>query len=129
MVLRRVEVVGHWGRFVPLLFRRFVICALQLLELRDDVRFDSRPVYAYTIDYASAKDSPTYRRCVLYIDKQLMLPVYVRNWTWSKNADGGESGKFDDSTLEEYYAYRKINAEAELKQIDFARENSSYNFN
>jgi|GEM_PF-994184 len=98
-------------------------------ELRDDVRFDSRPVYAYTVDYASAKDSPTYRRCVLYIDKQLMLPVYARNWTWSKNADGAESGTFDDSTLIEYYAYRKINAEADLKQIDFARNNSRYNFN
>lgn len=99
------------------------------VELRDDVRFDSRPVYAYTIDYASAKDSPTYRRCVLYIDKQLMLPVYVRNWTWSKDARGSESGAFDDSTLIEYYAYRKINADAGLKQIDFARENNSYNFN
>lgn len=99
------------------------------VELRDDVQFDSRPVYAYTIDYASAKISPTYRRCVLYIDKQLMLPVYVRNWTWSSSSDKTESGTFDDSTLIEYYAYRKINADAPLKQIDFARENSSYNFN
>lgn len=98
------------------------------VELRDDVRFDSRPVYAYTMDYATAKDSPMYRRCILYIDKQLMLPVYVRNWTWSNQTEGGVPGEFDDSTLIEYYAFRKINADVDLKPIDFARENDGYHF-
>ena len=97
------------------------------IDLRDDVRFDGRSVYAYTVDYSNAKVSPTYRRCILYIDKQLKLPVFVRNWTWSDQADGSTSGEFDDSTLIEYYAFRKINTNAGLKRIDFARENGNYN--
>jgi hypothetical protein len=97
------------------------------IDLRDDVRFDGRPVYAYTVDYSNAKISPTYRRCILYIDKQLKLPVFVRNWTWSNQADGATSGEFDDSTLIEYYAFRKINTSARLQRIDFARENGEYN--
>jgi hypothetical protein len=97
------------------------------IDLRDDVRFDGRPVYAYTIDYSNAKVSQVYRRCILYIDKQLKLPVFVRNWTWSNQADGATSGEFDDSTLIEYYAFRKINTSARLQRIDFARENGEYN--
>lgn len=97
------------------------------IDLRDDVRFDGRPVYAYTVDYANAKVSPTYRRCVLYIDKELKLPVFVRNWTWSNQAKGSTAGEFDDSTLIEYYAFKKINTNAKLQRIDFARENGEYN--
>lgn len=99
------------------------------VDLRDDVKFDGRPVYAYTVNYANAKISPTYRRCILYIDKQLKLPVYVRNWTWSNQTKGGASGEFDDSTLIEFYAFRNINTKAGLKRIDFARENGNYNLN
>ena len=97
------------------------------IDLRDDVRFDGRPVYAYTVDYANAKVSPTYRRCVLYIDKELKLPVFVRNWTWSNQAKGSTAGEFDDSTLIEYYAFKTINTNAKLQRIDFARENGEYN--
>ena len=97
------------------------------IELRDDVRFDNRPVYAYTVDYGNPEISPTYRRCVLYIDKQLMVPVYVRNWTWASEVPEGNPDTFDDTTLIEYYAFRKVDIHATLKSIDFARENTEYN--
>jgi len=97
------------------------------VELRDDIRFDNRSVYAYTVDYGNPTVSPTYRRCVLYIDKQLMVPVYVRNWTWASEVEEGNPDTFDDTTLIEYYAFRKVDVSVSLKPIDFARENTEYN--
>jgi len=98
------------------------------VEMRDDRTFAARPVYAYTINYASAKDSEQYRKCILYIDKQLMIPVYSRNFTWPELIADADPNNLDATTLIESYAYRGIKLEAELDKVDFARENPDYQF-
>jgi hypothetical protein len=96
--------------------------------LRDDRTFDSRPVYAYEMTYASPKANKTYRKCVLYIDKQLMVPVYVKNHTWADAVKGSDLNNLDDTTLIEYYSFRGIKLNAGLHTMDFDPANKDYPF-
>lgn len=98
------------------------------VEMRDDRTFSGRPVYAYTVKYANAKDSEQYRKCILYIDKQLMIPVYSRNYTWPNLVADAAPNNLDATTLIESYAYRSIKLEANLDQTAFDRSNEEYKF-
>ncbi|NQV25758.1 MAG: DUF1571 domain-containing protein [Rhodopirellula sp.] len=98
------------------------------VEMRDDRTFSGRPVYAYTVKYGSARDSEQYRKCILYIDKQLMIPVYGQNFTWPELVADADPGNLDATTLIEAYAYRDIKLEAQLDKNEFARTNPEYKF-
>ncbi|MDA0806571.1 MAG: DUF1571 domain-containing protein [Planctomycetota bacterium] len=98
------------------------------VEMRDDRTFAGRSVYAYTVKYASQKDSEQYRKCILYIDKQLMVPVYSRNFTWPELVADADPNNLDATTLIESYAYRGIKLEADLSPSEFARSNPDYKF-
>lgn len=99
-----------------------------MTEMRDDKTFAGRPVYAYTVQYGSAKDSEQYRKCILYIDRQLMIPVFSRNFTWPELVENADPNNLDATTLIESYAYRSIQLEADLDKTEFARTNPDYRF-
>jgi hypothetical protein len=98
------------------------------VNMRDDRTFAGRPVYAYTVKYGSQKDHERYRKCILYIDKQLMVPVYSRNFTWPELVADSDPNNLDATTLIEFYAYRDIKLEADLAPSEFARTNPDYKF-
>ena len=93
--------------------------------LRDDRTFGGRPVFAYTMEYPSKDISETYSRCEIYIDKELMLPVYAKNWGWA--AGSADSGTSDDSLIE-YYAFKDVKLDASLSPDHFASSNPDYKF-
>ena len=97
-------------------------------QLRDDLTFDGRPVYCYQMTYASPKANKIYRKCVLYIDKSLMVPVYVRNFTWADAVPDSDLDNFDEATLVEYYTFRDIKLNAGLIAMDFDFKNKKYPF-
>lgn len=94
-------------------------------SLRDDRTFAGRPVYAYTMQYPSPKVSEIYSRCEIYIDKELMLPVYAKNWGWGSGS--ADSGTSDDSLIE-YYAFKDVKLDASLNAEHFASSNPEYRF-
>lgn len=98
------------------------------IELRDDRTFDGRSVYAWSIEYPSSTLSEIYRRCEMQIDKQLMLPVFVRNWTWPEKVAGADLNDLDGTTLIESYAFRDIKLEAGLDPTHFASDHPDYRF-
>ncbi|MBI1310828.1 DUF1571 domain-containing protein [bacterium] len=94
-------------------------------SLRDDRTFAGRPVYAYTMEYPSQQISETYSRCEIYIDKELMLPVYAKNWGWVTGS--ADSGISEDSLIE-YYAFKDVKLDASLNAEHFASSNPEYKF-
>ncbi|MDA1165685.1 MAG: DUF1571 domain-containing protein [Planctomycetota bacterium] len=98
------------------------------VEMRDDKTFAGRPVYAYSMTYADSADSEQYRKSIMYIDKQLMVPVHSRNYTWPDLVPNADPNNLDETTLIESYAYKGIELKADLSQGDFARENPAYRF-
>ncbi|MCA9087828.1 MAG: DUF1571 domain-containing protein [Planctomycetaceae bacterium] len=92
-------------------------------ELRDDQAFNGRPCFLFIVEYDSEKVNSVYRKSVLYIDKELSLPICVRNYTWGVDVD---PERMDDETLVELYAYTDIQTRRGFSDIDFDPENPEY---
>jgi hypothetical protein len=92
-------------------------------EMHDNQELNGRPCYLFVTTYSSPEYSETYRKATLYIDKELSMPVCVRNYTWAKDAN---PETIDDETLIEFYSYTDIKVEQQLSGIDFDRGNEGY---
>lgn len=97
-------------------------------EVRDNGDFDGRPCYEFTINYADPSVSKDYRKCILKIDRQLMIPVYARNFTWPDKAPGADPNRLDETTLIEFYTFKNIKLDGELGPKAFLVDNPEYHF-
>ncbi len=94
-------------------------------EMHDNQKFQGRDCYLFITIYDSPDISETYRKSVQYIDKELSLPIVVKNYTWDSEAD---PAKIDESSLIESYTWTDIRIEQRLANADFDETNSSYRF-
>jgi len=92
-------------------------------EMYDNQEMNGRPCYMFVTTYDSPEFNEQYRKAVCYIDKELSMPVCVRNYTWGVDID---PAKIDDETLIEFYSYSDIAIEQQLADGDFDRGNESY---
>ncbi len=92
-------------------------------ELRDNQEFESRPCYLYQINYDSPQVHESYRKSLVFIDKELSLPICVKNYTWAKDAT---PETIDDETLIEFYAYSELRVQQQLGSVDFDQHNGDY---
>lgn len=95
----------------------------QLIESHE---FDGRPCYAFVVEYADRSVSDRYRKSEMLIDRELGVPVMVRNFAWPAEGSGGELT--DEATLVEFYTYRDIKFQSEVAGGDFDRGNKAYRF-
>ncbi len=95
-------------------------------QLVENQKFDGRPCYAFVVEYADRSASQRYRKSVMLIDRELGVPVVVRNFGWPVEASSKKPT--DDSTLVEFYTYRNIRFQSEVAGGDFDRGNKSYRF-
>lgn len=103
--------------------------SLVVTTMRDDATFDGRPAYEFVVEYTKPELSKAaYRRCEICIDRQLMLPVRVRNVTWAEFAADANDEDLDGTTLLEYYAFRDIDLDIQLDDAEFTCENETYAF-
>lgn len=92
-------------------------------EMHDNQELNGRPCYVFVTTYDSPEFSETYRKAVLYIDKELSMPICVRNYTWAVDAN---PETIDDETLIEFYSYSDVEIEQQLADADFDRGNKKY---
>jgi len=92
-------------------------------ELHDNQMFADRPCFLFINEYDSKEVSETYRKCVVYIDKELSMPVCVKNYTWDDEAIAEE---LDEKSIIEFYAYSDLDLESDLSAEDFDQSNRSY---
>ena len=97
-------------------------------EACDNAEYEGRKCFSFTTTYKNAIVSKEYRKCVLYIDRQLMIPVLVKNFTWPEAVTDADPNRLDDTTLLEYYAFKNIQLDAKLTEISFSSENPEYRF-
>ena len=88
-------------------------------------QFDGRECLCFVIEYAKPDASPDdkkeYRKTMIYIDSQTKLPICVRCYGWPDKVRGADPQKLDQTTLLEFYAYQKIDFEAQVKLDDFSQ--------
>lgn len=92
-------------------------------QLFDHQEFEGRPCYLYLIEYDSPKNNEIYRKSMVYVDKELSLPICVKNYTWGVDVD---PEKIDEETLIEFYAYTDLKFEQQLTAGDFDKHNADY---
>jgi hypothetical protein len=92
-------------------------------EMYDNQELNGRPCYMFVTTYDAREFNDQYRKAVCYIDKELSMPICVRNYTWGVDVN---PEKIDEETLIEFYSYSDIQIEQELADADFDRANESY---
>ena len=89
-----------------------------------------RDCYCFTYEYSSAEVEAVYRKSVIYLDRELALPICVKNFGWAD--EGAEVSAdpelFDEETLIEYYGYTELQLGSQLADRDFDKANSEYLF-
>lgn len=94
-------------------------------EMHDHQTFQGRDCYLFITTYESPSVSDTYRKSIQYVDKELSLPIVVKNYTWDSEAD---PATIDETTLIESYTWTDIRVDQRLANADFDETNSSYHF-
>jgi len=98
-------------------------------ELVDNQKLGDRECYCFVVDYSDRTVEKTYRRATTYIDKELMLPVCVRNFGWPAESEKPvDPATLDEQTLIEFYAYSDIRFDQRLGDEHFDKTNSEYRF-
>lgn len=92
-------------------------------QLFDHQDFEGRECFLYLIEYAAPEFNEVYRKSMVYVDKELSLPICVKNYTWGRDID---PEKIDEETLIEFYAYTDLKFSQQLTAADFDKGNSSY---
>ncbi len=87
-------------------------------EMRDGETFDNRPCFLTTLVYDSPTTSPDYYKSLILIDKELLVPVCVRNYTW---VQGQAPAKEDEDSLIEHYSYTGLEINIQLTDSDFGK--------
>ncbi|QDV50962.1 DUF1571 domain-containing protein [Gimesia fumaroli] len=92
-------------------------------------KFDGKDCYCFIAHFANAKESPSYRKSVIYIDHKTCLPIFVRGFGWPEDGLASASAEeLDEKTLIESYSFTDINLKSELATTEFSDKNTDYRF-
>ena len=97
-------------------------------QLIEDLKCDDRDCFGFVLEYDNPQLSAVYRKSILYIDKQLSLPVFIKNFTWPDATEQIGPEQLDESTLIEHYRYSNIATDCQLAGHDFDIGNKDYQF-
>jgi hypothetical protein len=98
-------------------------------EMHPEQKFMNRACDCWIVEYDSAEIEPVYRKSVVYIDRELSLPVCTRNFGWpEKGAEFADAAELDEATLIEYYGYTDIKIDERLPDVAFDKANTDYTF-
>ncbi|WP_437185220.1 DUF1571 domain-containing protein [Planctomicrobium sp. SH668] len=92
-------------------------------QLLDNQEFEGRKCFLYHIEYEGAEYNEFYRKSLIYIDKELSLPICVKNYTWGVDVN---PETIDDETLIEYYSYTDLKFTQNLTASHFDKYNQDY---
>ena len=78
------------------------------------------------VTWAQQADNHPYRKHIVMIDKEMNIPIVVRNFTWASDAAGMSEQQLDADTMIENYSFSNLNLSSKLAAIDFSRDNPRY---
>jgi len=91
-------------------------------EMLPDQKHFDRDCDCWIVEYDGPEVEPIYRKMITYVDKELALPISVRNYGWpDERVETSDTAVLDEATLIEYYGYTKIQLETRLSDADFGK--------
>ncbi len=88
-------------------------------EMRDGESFDNRPCFLTTLVYDNPTINPHYYKSLILIDKELSIPVCVRNYTW---IEGQAPAAENEESLLEHYSFTDLQINTQLSDNDFSKQ-------
>ena len=85
----------------------------------DNQLFNDRKCYCFLIEYSKKKYSPTYRKSVIFIDKEYYVPVCVQNFGWTDETYDS-TAQLDKETSLEDYRFSNIRLGQKLANAEFS---------
>src|SRR5258708_37113897 len=65
---------------------------------------------------------PIYCKMITYVNKELALPISVRNYGWpDEGVETSDAAALDEATLIEYYGYTEIRCATRLSDTAFGK--------
>lgn len=91
-------------------------------EMLPDQKHFDRDCDCWIVEYDDPQIEPIYRKMITCVDKELALPISVRNFGWpDEGVETSDAAALDAATLIEYYGYTEIRFEARLSDADFGK--------
>jgi hypothetical protein len=98
-------------------------------QMLADQRIMDRDCHCWVVEYDNKSIEPVYRKSITYIDKELSIPISVRNFAWPEaDMPQDDPQALDEATLIEYYGYKDLQFETRLTDGDFDKGNADYKF-
>lgn len=97
-------------------------------EMLSGEQFGDRPCHLFVIEYKSPEYESTYRKSLVWIDRDLGVPVSVQNFGWPEEGVTLTGDELDEATLVEYYGYTDLDFARNLADGDFDKNNPDYTF-
>lgn len=94
----------------------------------DEQTANDRLCYGFLIEYADPAVSPVYRKSVVFVDQEWLVPIYIKNFTWPEGGTPADPQQLDEATMIEHYSYSNIRLDVQLADGDFDRNNEKYQF-
>lgn len=99
--------------------------------MQDNQEVNQRSCYGFVLEFSDKSVSEIYRKSIVYIDKELLVPIYIQNYTWPDSESESEivdAQQLDEETIIEHYTFTNIKLNQDLADLDFKRENEKYSF-
>lgn len=91
-------------------------------EMLPDQKHFDRDCDCWIVEYDGPEVEPVYRKMITYVDKELALPISVRNYGWpDEGVETSDAAALDEATLIEYFGYTEIRFETRLSDTDFGK--------
>lgn len=93
-------------------------------------KFDSRLCHVIRTDYGCAEVDSEYRCSVMFLDKETLIPLCIKNYGWPDRCGAPSSSgeQLTDATLVEFYAFTGLRYHARLSEGEFDHANATYRF-
>jgi hypothetical protein len=92
----------------------------------DNQEVNQRTCYGFVLEFDDRTVSRIYRKSVLYLDKELLVPLHLQNYTWPETEGETDAQKLDEATIIEHYTFSNIQLNQKLVDLDFDRANENY---
>jgi hypothetical protein len=90
---------------------------------------NDRDCYNFIIEYDGPEYSETYRKSVVFIDQEWLVPICIRNYAWPPDSlQRSDPQQLDEATLIEWYSYSNVDFDAAFTDADFDHTNEDYQF-
>lgn len=97
-------------------------------KMLEDQKFDGRTCFCFMIQYKDRTYCADYRRSIVYLEKEHMMPVQICNYQWLDGAEDMSPEELADASICEDYRYTNLKVGLQFADAEFHKDHESYGF-